>query len=94
MANLNFQLVTPVFKYVLLISMLKTIVLLNIFVESMIHFFAGLFQKDIYTAVQKFGLSKIFYVFLMESLMLIKAVFIWSKIQQKKSNIVKYYCNF
>ncbi len=38
----------------------------------------------IYTDAQKFGISKIFYVFLRESLLLIKAVFIRSKIQKKK----------
>ncbi len=39
---------------------------------------------DIYTAVQKFGISKICNVFLRESLLLIKAVFIRSKIQKTK----------
>ncbi len=37
----------------------------------------------IYTAVQKFEISKIFLIFLKE--MLIKAVSIWSKIQKKRS---------
>ncbi len=39
-----------------------------------------------HTATQKFGISKIFYVFLRESLLLIKAVFILST----NINIVKY----
>ncbi len=41
-----------------------------------------------------FGIRKIFYVFLNKSLLLIiKAAFIWSKIQ-KNTDIVKYYYNF
>ncbi len=36
-----------------------------------------------YTAAQKFGISKIFNVFLMESLMLIEAAFLWSTNTEK-----------
>jgi len=38
---------------------------------------------DVYTGAQKFGTSQIVYVFLTESLLFIKAVFIQSKIQKK-----------
>ncbi len=43
----------------------------------------------IYTTIQKFEISKIFYVF---DIILTKAAFIWSSITN--SNIVKYYYNF
>ncbi len=45
-----------------------------------------------YTAVQKFGISKVlfFFFFLKKCLMLIKAA---AYLFDKKKNIVKYYCN-
>ncbi len=48
--------------------------------------------KNVYTAVQKFGISKIFSVFWVSYAH--QGCIYLIKITEKNSNIVKYYCNF
>ncbi len=59
----------------------------------MLFIYASLWDPGMPELFQKFGMSKIYNVFLKKCFLRIKAAVIWSKQQKNNSNIMKYYCN-